>query len=240
MTEVRTLTRDEARRFYDGFGRKQDAQSFYEKRALAVLRARSDFAHALCVVELGCGTGKLAQNLLRTELPNSAKYVGLDLSDTMVGLTTDRTGPFGERARIIQIDGSLPLPLPTASADRFLATYVFDLLAPNEIADMLQEARRILTPGGLLCIAGLTPGTSGLSRWVTHAWEAVHRWRPSLVGGCRPLRMASLLIAAHWDVHFETTVTSVGIASEVVVASPPALSSFVFRTGDGARIISQR
>jgi len=219
MPHETTLSREEARRFYDRFGKKQDAQGFYEDRALALLRAQGDFAHATSVVELGCGTGKLAASLLGTELAAPARYLGLDLSSTMVRLATERTRPFGERARVAEVDGTLPLPVETASADRFLSTYVFDLLGPDDMEAMLAEAHRILRPEGLLCIAGLTPGTSGLSRLTSSAWKAVHRLSPGLVGGCRPVRMGTQLKTEQWELRFDGTVTSVTIASEVLVAA---------------------
>ncbi len=63
------LTRDEARAFYDRFGRKQDWQSIYEGRALRDLIRGGAFERARSVLEIGCGTGSFAAELLAHRLP---------------------------------------------------------------------------------------------------------------------------------------------------------------------------
>jgi SAM-dependent methyltransferase len=71
MTE-RTLSPARAKAFYDRFGRKQDAQAFYEDAALDDLVSHASFGTARTVFELGCGTGRLAVTLLRERLPEAA------------------------------------------------------------------------------------------------------------------------------------------------------------------------
>ena len=55
MTE--TLSREDAKAFYDRFGAKLDSQCFYEDRALADLIEHSDFETARHIFEFWCGTG---------------------------------------------------------------------------------------------------------------------------------------------------------------------------------------
>ncbi len=106
MKAARTLTHAEAKAFYDGFGRRQDAQAFYEQGAVDDLCAHADFKSASSVVEFGCGTGRFAEALLGSLLPPEVHYVGLDLSETMVELTRERIRPFGNRAEARTTDGS--------------------------------------------------------------------------------------------------------------------------------------
>jgi len=219
MDDGRALTHAQARRFYDRVGRAQDTQAFYERQAVARLCAHAELDRAAHVVELGCGTGKLAADLLASWLPSSARYSGFDVSGTMVNVAQERTARFGGRAQVVQTDGSPPLPLESGCADRFLATYVFDLLSVEDIDAMLLEAHRLLVPGGLVGIAGLTPGESGAARWVSALWSTVYRWRPGLTGGCRPLRLRDVLGPPRWEPRFETVVSAFGVASEVVVAA---------------------
>ena len=63
---TRTITRNEASRFYDKFGAKQDRQGFYEDAALDLMIELGKFPDAENVFELGCGTGRLAEQLLST------------------------------------------------------------------------------------------------------------------------------------------------------------------------------
>jgi len=185
----REFTPADARRFYDRLGALQDTQGFYENPALDALIEHADFRHARAVFEFGCGTGTLVRRLFETVLPDDARYVGLDLSRTMVGLARERLEPWRDRAEVRLSDGSPTLPVPDGDFDRFVATYVFDLLGPESHARVLAEAHRILCPGGLLCTVALTHGTTPFSRLVSRLWDGIcSRW-PRLVGGCRPIRV---------------------------------------------------
>ena len=212
------LTREEARAFYDRFGARQDRQGWYEDSALRDLLAHGDFEGAESVVEFGCGTGRLAAELLRDHLPESARYRGYDLSSTMVELARQRLAVFGDRAEVVRSGGEMRLPMAGGSCDRFLSTYVADLLPDAEIEALFAEAHRVLAPRGYLCLASLTSGITLLSRLVTAAWNLVHRVRPALVGGCRPIEMLPFLESSVWEVSHHRRLVAWGITSEVVVA----------------------
>jgi ubiquinone/menaquinone biosynthesis C-methylase UbiE len=216
--EGRMLSRAEARRFYDRFGARQDSQAFYERPALERMLANLALAEARAVVEFGCGTGRLAAELLAERLAPECRYLGLDLSHTMVELARARTAPFGERAEIRQTDGTPQIEAPAGSFDRFVTTYVLDLLPAAEIDALLAEAQRLLAPGGRLGVASLTRGRSGVARGVTWVWERIHAVRPAWVGGCRPIEVADLLSKRGWSLRHRSVVAPYAIASEVVVA----------------------
>lgn len=212
------LSHEQARRFYDGFGARQDGQEFYERPAVEDLLAHMELGTATAVVELGCGTGRIAAELLRRWLPAEATYLGIDVSSTMVGLARQRVADFGERAEIRQTDGAPRIAAPDGAFDRFVSTYVLDLLSLEDIDAVLAEAHRVLRPGGLLGLVGLTPGRSGLPKLVTRIWRGIHRLRPQLVGGCRPLELAPRLSADAFRVRHHAVVAPWAFASEILVA----------------------
>jgi len=217
---TRTLTTREVRTFYDAFGARQDGQAFYEDRALAILIAGGGFGAARAVAEVGCGTGRLARRLLDEELPPEATYRGCDLSLTMARLAAARLRPFSGRARVVQGGDGCALPWPAASADRLVATYVLDILSEAEVGRFLDEAHRVLRPGGRLALAGITPGRGVVTRLVMGLWRWVHALAPSAVGGCRPQRVTPRLTAdERWTLSFSGVVAAWGVASEVVVAA---------------------
>jgi SAM-dependent methyltransferase len=216
------LTHDEARRVYDRIGAGQDTQAFYEDRATRLLIQHGAFERARSVLEFGCGTGRFAARLLARHLPETARYRGLDLSPKMVQLARARLAPFASRAEVVLTDGAPPAAEPAASRDRFVSNYVFDLLSEDEIAAVLREAHRILEPGGLLCLAGLSTGTGAVSRLVARAWLRVHALRPAWVGGCRPLELLGRLPATEWRVRHHAKLAPFGVPSEVLVAERPA------------------
>jgi len=162
----RYLSPAEAKRFYDRLGSRQDWQGFFENPANNELTAHAAFESAHSVFEFGCGTGALAARLLQQHLPSDAGYVGIDISGTMVSLARERLKPWSDRARIYQSEGSPRISEPDRSFDRFVSTYVFDLLAPDFIDQLLSEAQRLLVPGGKLCLVSMTFGTSHISRAV--------------------------------------------------------------------------
>ena len=214
-----TLTVVEAKDFYDSFGARQDRQGFYEDRALVTLEKHAGFESAKAVFEFGCGTGRFAESLMSGPLPDEAHYLGLDVSETMVGLARERLWHWPERAEVMVSDGSTKLPVLDGGFDRFVSSYVFDLLSEEDIRGVLAEAERVLSRDGRLCLVSLTYGDGILPGLVSAAWKRVHRLRPRLVGGCRPVRLASYLPANRWRILHRETVVSFGISSEVLVAS---------------------
>lgn len=217
---MHTLTPEKARSYYDKFGAKQDSQVFYERRALETLTELADFQNARCVFEFGCGTGRFALDLLHRHLPSTARYAGADISSTMVQLATQRLAPFASRASVALVNGTPALPLKDSSVDRFVSTYVFDLLPALVQRQCLAEAARVLRPDGLLCLCGITPGITASSRLVMGVWQWLFARNARLVGGCRPARAAEYLSADAWQTRYRTVVTAWGVASEVVIATP--------------------
>lgn len=217
MTTV--LSHEEARRAYDRIGSLQDSQAFYEDRATRLLLDHADLGSARSVFEFGCGTGRFAQRLLAEFLPSGARYRGVDISPRMVSLAEERLAPWSERAEVALSDGDAPVEEPSESYDRFVSNYVFDLLSEQDIAGVLREAHRMLAPGGLLCLTGLSTGRGPLSRTVSRLWTRIHALRPALVGGCRPLDLLEQLPGDRWSVRHHQRVSPLGVTSEVVVAA---------------------
>ena len=136
----------------------------------------------------------------------------------MVGIASERVAAWGDRARVLKLDGSLPLPDSDGSVDRFVATYVLDLLDSEYARQILDEARRLLPPGGLLALSSLTSGGSRVGRAVSRMWTVVWRLAPRLVGGCRPIEVTELLNPEQWTVLERTVVESWGVPSEILGA----------------------
>jgi len=214
------LTRIQAQNFYDRFGRKQDAQAFYEDKALDDLIAHAAFEQANKVFELGCGTGRLAYRLLAKHLSPSASYIGTDISQTMIEIAAQRIAPYKERAKAVQSDGSLHYPLPDHSVDRVISTYVLDLLSERDVCQAVSEANRVLMPGGKLCLVSLSTGVTIASRIVCALWSIAFRLHAPLVGGCRPVQLDSFLDQQMWSIDYHKVVTQFGVPSEILIASP--------------------
>ena len=215
-----SLTHDRAARLYNRLGVLLDTQRFYEDPAIRRLVEAGSFGAANSVLELGCGTGRLAERLLSEELPEAATYRGVDVSVEMVNLSRRRLRRFGARAEVEHCDGRPLGTEPDGAYDRFVSTYVFDLLAEADITVMVAEAHRLLSPDGLCCAASLTRPSGGAGRWVSAAITAVHHVSPVLTGGCRPIALASYFESGQWRVRYSGVVVAYGVATEVLVCQP--------------------
>jgi ubiquinone/menaquinone biosynthesis C-methylase UbiE len=217
---VDALGPEQARRVYDRIGPAQDWQRFYEDAATRELVAHGRFDEAATVFELGCGTGRFAAGLLGEHLPPTAMYLGVDVSPRMIDLASARLAPWSDRAAARLVDGNGTAPVADGSVDRFVSNYVFDLLSPEATRDALDDARRALAPGGLVCVTGLTPAEGGPPGLVSRAWTYVWMRWPALVGGCRPIRITDALDTTQWEVRHQRVVTAWGITSEAVITAP--------------------
>ena len=213
----RILSHDQAAAFYDRLGKALDTQSFYEDPAIEDMVEHGQFGNAGCVVDFGCGTGRLAERLLDRHLPRTARLLALDVSTRMVELTKRRLERFGKRPRVEKTAGDIVLPLADGAADRVIATYVVDLLSKEDSHRFLDEARRVLAPGGLVCLVSLTEGQGPVSRALCGVWKFIHRLNPAFTGGCRPIRLLPLL-GPEWTPRHHRVIVSFGVPSEILVA----------------------
>lgn len=136
----------------------------------------------------------------------------------MVDIASRRLSPFAPRARVLISEGDVRLPFPGGWFDRFVSTYVLDLLPEADIALLLNEAHRVLTPEGRLCLAALTHGRTLPSRVLSRTWAALQSVRPGLVGGCRPIEIEAFLAETRWHTLHREVVTAWAVPSEVLVA----------------------
>jgi len=139
---VRTLNSTEARAYYERFAQNQESQGWYEDAALDWLARHGDFGQAKSLLEIGCGTGRFAQQLLTRHSPDGARYVGLDISWAMLTSARDRLPRTG--TPLVQGDVTAGLPFAAGRFDRVIAAYLLDLLSEQEARTLIGEARRVL------------------------------------------------------------------------------------------------
>ncbi len=213
------LTPKEARAHYDAHAHKQDAQGWYEDPAFHILIALSEFEAATDILEVGCGTGRFAEMILREHSGRNTRYTGIDIAPAMLARAARRLERFAPHVTLKPGDVTLGLTAASAHMDRIIATYLFDLLSPAQSKNLVAEFHRVLRPGGFLCMASLTPNTlDGDTTILTQIWRLVQKRWPWIVGGCRPVNLRPLLDSSRWGVVAQETVSPRGLTSEVLVA----------------------
>ncbi|MHB0857226.1 MAG: class I SAM-dependent methyltransferase [Anaerolineae bacterium] len=121
------------------------------------------------VLELGVGTG--------TNVPHyasQANVVAVDLSAGMLPIARQRPG--GSRMVFVQAD-AIALPVLSQSMDYVTGSLIF--CSMEEPERVLDEAQRVLRPGGWLVllehVRGLDPFTRTLTDLLAPAWHRVTR-----------------------------------------------------------------
>lgn len=97
--------------------------------------------NGMSVIDLGCGSGRLAVALSKRF---SIEYCGLDIVQDLLTYAKSRTPANYHYI----MNHSLTLPIPAQSVDFFSAFSVFTHLLPAESYLYLEDAMRVLRPGG--------------------------------------------------------------------------------------------
>ncbi|HEY7455812.1 MAG TPA: class I SAM-dependent methyltransferase [Solirubrobacterales bacterium] len=117
-----------------------DTRPYYESMAAVTALGDGD-----TVVDCPCGAGPALRALPGDQ---SVRYVGVDLSPSMLRRARRRAAARGlVRAEFVEADAAA-LPLPAASADLFLSFW--GLHCFPDPAAAVAEAARVLAPGGRL------------------------------------------------------------------------------------------
>jgi len=96
----------------------------------------------IAVVDLGCGSGRTAVQIAR-RLPNCT-YVGIDVVQDLI----DHAKSICPASYRFIRSAAVAFPLPDASADMIIGFSVFTHLLHEECYAYLQDAVRVLRPGG--------------------------------------------------------------------------------------------
>lgn len=200
-----------ARRYYDRFGASLKYMEPFESRAKAwTLERLRGLGAGQTALEIGVGLG----DGLRAAAATGARVFGLDLSEAMLARARAAV-PEGSPTSLICGSASA-LPLRAASLDLALSMYVLDLLPEAAIRAALGECARVVKPGGRLLLCGLTEGQGLFSRAVMGLWRGLYRLSPESLGGCRPLRLESLIDEELWRLEERAVFTQKGLASEAL------------------------
>ncbi len=152
-------------------GRPRSYDRLMDRASLNRVRATkeavaAEVPHGARVLEIGCGTGELAEILVE----RGDRVEGFDISPAMIAAAQHRMKQcgLGENfiAREMGVDGMDGLP--SAAFDAVVSTLTLSEVNPDERRFALKHARRVLKGGGVIVIADeVTPRNR--ARRVLHA-----------------------------------------------------------------------
>lgn len=207
---AKPVSRDSVQRFYDRLGPRLDWGDRFEARAKLRASELLQLAPGQRVLNVGVGTGRDHLRLQQAVGPKGIA-VGVDISPVMLNFAR------AKGALVVRADAR-QLPFADQSFDRLWCTYVLDLMPDDDLPCLMSEFRRVLKRGGRMALASMTEGATVPSRMLIAAWEWLYRTAPKATGGCRPLRLASLLVDAGLRLAAREIIVQCAFPSEIVAA----------------------
>jgi ubiquinone/menaquinone biosynthesis C-methylase UbiE len=111
------------------------------------------------VLDIACGPGAWILDMARS-FPHMS-LVGIDISETMIGFAQGQVRELGlTNVTFMRMDALKPLALPDASFDLVNAKFLLEFMPKEGWLRLMQEARRLLRPGGTLRMVEYEIGVS--------------------------------------------------------------------------------
>jgi demethylmenaquinone methyltransferase/2-methoxy-6-polyprenyl-1,4-benzoquinol methylase len=211
-------SKDETRAYYDKIAKVYDllaerSEQPMREKGLGKLAPQPGER----ILEIGFGTGHCLVELAKAVGPEGKVY-GIDISEQMVSLTRDLLKKQGLAERVALTCGdAVRMPYDDNSLDGIFASFTLELFDTPEIPLVLAECRRVVKPGGRLCVVGLSKeGKQGL---VMKAFEWTHRHFPNLMD-CRPIYVRRAAEAAGFEIK-DVAIEHMWVPVEIVLAVNP-------------------
>ncbi len=158
--------------FIDARGRNTD-----QTRAHTTLIDTLDPQSGERMIDVGCGTGVLAQRLVQRVQPGGT-VLGVDISYAMLDFAERQTLPAGLRYRQAS---AYALPCSDSSIDGAVAARL--LMHVDNPQTVLQEVGRVLRPGGRLALLEVDRGTLALDHSDRSLTRRIIDWRSDNIDG---------------------------------------------------------
>jgi ubiquinone/menaquinone biosynthesis C-methylase UbiE len=207
------VSQDEAAGLYDRLSGVYDLWGkLTESRARNRALELAGIGNGLSVLEVAAGTG-LAFVEIAKRNPDG-RNVGIDISQGMLEKAERRLNRAGLSNYSLSLGSALDIQHENETFDVLLNNYMFDLLDENDWPQVLQEFHRVLKPGGKLVLANMTLG----ERAGSGIYESLYHLSPSLMGGCRGVRLSGPLADHGFEVKSREYHQQALFPSEVILA----------------------
>ena len=191
---------------YDVWGKLTESHA--RERALELAEIH-DGQH---ILEVAVGTGLAFYEIVKRN-PNGSN-MGVDLSAGMLSKAKRRLGKLTGANYSLAQGSAFDLHVEDGSIDLLMNSYMFDLIAFDDMNTVIGEFRRVLKKDGRLVLVNMTAGEGIGGR----LYETIYRISPESMGGCRGVRMTEKLQQSGFRVEARETVRQLLFPSEVILA----------------------
>ncbi len=190
--------------FYDIWGLQAEGRA--RNRGIELAQVRDGEK----VLEVATGTGLI---LAEIAPKNPGGFnLGLDISPGMLQKARQKLEKYPNVE--LKQAGALEIPSPDSTFDLLINAYMFDLLPHDQMPGVLTEFWRVLKPDGRLVMINMTRGEKPGSQ----LYQWVYNFAPSIMGGCRGIRLSSLIKKAGFELVTREYHQQLLFPSEVILA----------------------
>ena len=177
------LSQEEVRNLYNGLSRFYDLWGTNtEGRARRRGIELAQIQNGESILDVAAGTGSILADAIRQN-PNGFN-AGIDISAGMLQKAHEKLN--GTPARFeLKVGSAFEIPYPDQTFDLLFNGYMFDLMPFEVMPKILAEFKRALRPNGRLVLMNMTIG----ERFGSHIYQRLYNLSPSIMGGCRGVRM---------------------------------------------------
>jgi ubiquinone/menaquinone biosynthesis C-methylase UbiE len=211
-----TRSKAESKAAYDSMSRWYDLiAGSSEKKFREAGLEKLDAHEGEIILELGFGTGHCISAIAKA-VGNSGKVYGIDISEGMLRITSERLAKEGLSERVeLTCGDATTLPYQDEFFDAVFMSFTLELFDTPVIPLVLAQCKRVLKDRGRICVVAMSKSTSQGTMMKLYEWA--HRNFEKYVD-CRPIFVEQALEDAGFNILDAITLSMWGLPVKTVLA----------------------